>query len=281
MGIQKGDCDIVEGLSPEEFDLVAKYPGIYVTNDPGLTTFGVKMNNQTGYTKDINIRKAICYAFDYDSLIKIYNGNAILEDSPFPIGLKGHVSTDIYSQDLNKAKDFMKKAGRPNGGFELEYVYVQGLEEERKIGLVLIDNLSKIGIKVKMVPLAWPNMVARASKVDTSPDMMAVFVTPIFNDPDVVAYQYHKNSWGKYYGSAYYNNPKVWELTDKARIISDWSERAKMYDEIQRLITADAPEIFGMQYNRRWAFRDYVKGFKFCPMRFTGEVDLYPLYIQK
>lgn len=281
IAIQKGQCDIVEGLSPEDFDVVEKYPGIYVTNDPGLTTFGIKMNTQRGYTKNINIRKAICYAFDYPSLIKIYNGNAILEDSPFPIGLKGHASTDMYRLDLKKAKEFMKKAGYPDGGFELEYVYVQGLEEERKMGLVLIDNLSKLGIKIKMIPLAWPNMVARGSKVDTSPDMMAIFTTPIFNDPDVVAYQYHKNSWGKYYGSSHYNNQKVWELTDKARTIFDWSEREKIYEEIQHMILEDAPEIFGMQYNRRWAFRDYVKGFRFCPVRFTGEVDLYPLYIEK
>lgn len=283
MAIQKGQCDIVEGLNPEEFDLVANYPGIHVTNDPGLTTFGIKMNNQKGYTKDINIRKAICYAFDYDSLIKIYNGNAILEDSPFPVGLRGHVSfkDKMYSQDLKKAKEYMKKAGHPEGGFELEYIYVQGLEEERKMGLVLIDNMSKLGIKIKMVPLTWPNMVARGSKLETSPDLIAIFATPIFNDPDVVAYQYHKDSWGKYYGTAYYNNPKVWEMTDKARTIADFDERMKYYKQIQAMILEDAPEIFGMQYNRRWAFRDYVKGFVFCPMRFTGEIDMYPIYIEK
>jgi peptide/nickel transport system substrate-binding protein len=283
IAIQKGECDIVEGISPEDFDLVAKMPGIYVSNDPGLTTFGIKMNNQKGYTKDINLRKAISYAFDYDSLIKIYNGNAILEDSPFPIGLKGHVSLKdkMYRQDLQKAKEYMQKAGYPDGGIELEYVYVQGLEEERKMGLVLIDNLGKLGIKVKMVPLTWPNMVARGSKVDTSPDMIAIFATPVFNDPDVVAYQYHKNSWGKYYGTAHYNNAEVWKLTEQARVIADFNERMKYYEKIQNMILDDAPEIFGMQYNRRWAFRDYVKGFVFSPVRFTGEIDMYQLYIEK
>jgi peptide/nickel transport system substrate-binding protein len=283
IAIQKGECDIVEGISPEDYAIVEKMQGIYATNDPGLTTFGVKMNNQKGYTKDINIRKAICYAFDYDSLISIYNGNAILEDSPFPAGLKGYVSLKdkMYRQDLKKAKEYMAKAGHPDGGFELEYVYVQGLEEERKIGLVLIDNLGKLGIKVKPVPLAWPNMVARGSKVETSPDMTAVFTTPVFNDPDVVAYQYHKNSWGKYYGTEFYNNAEVWDLIDKARVIADFDERMTYYVKIQNMILDDAPEIFGMQYNRRWAFRDYVKGFVFCPMRFTGEIDMYPIYIEK
>jgi peptide/nickel transport system substrate-binding protein len=34
-----------------------------------------------------------------------------------------------------------------------------------------------------------------------------------------------------------------------------------------------------MLANRRWAMRDHVKGFVFSPVRFTGEVDLYPLAI--
>jgi peptide/nickel transport system substrate-binding protein len=111
--------------------------------------------------------------------------------------------------------------------------------------------------------------------------MTAVFTTPVFNDPDVVAYQYHKNSWGKYYGTEFYNNAEVWDLIDKARVIADFDERMTYYVKIQNMILDDAPEIFGMQYNRRWAFRDYVKGFVFCPMRFTGEIDMYPIYIEK
>jgi peptide/nickel transport system substrate-binding protein len=55
----------------------------------------------------------------------------------------------------------------------------------------------------------------------------------------------------------------------------------KYYEQIQNMILEDAPEIFGMQYNRRWAFRDYVKGFVFCPVRFTSEIDMYPIYIEK
>ncbi len=282
IAVQKGDIDIAEGLSPEDFDLLAQTPGIYVTNEPGITTFGVKMNVQKGYTSDINVRKAICYAFDYDALIDIYNGNAILEDSAFPKGIKGYMpQPNIYRQDLEKAKEYLKKSQYPDGGFELEYIYVQGHPEETQIGLVLLDALSKIGITVKMVPLTWPNMVARGSKADTSPDFFAAYVTPIFNDPDAVAYQYHKGSWGKYYGTSHYNNEKVWESIEKARSILDWDERQKLYTEIQKAIIDDAPEIFGMQYNRRWAIRDWVKGFIFCPVRFTGEIDMYTLYIEE
>jgi peptide/nickel transport system substrate-binding protein len=276
----RGEADIVEGLSADDFDQVAKMPGIVVPNVPGMTTFGLKFNTQKAPTRDLNLRKAIAYAFDYDAFLKIYNGNAVLQTSPFPFATRGHINVPgFYRQDLAKARESLAKSAYPTGGIELEYVYVQGLEEERKMGLVLIDNLSRLDLKVKMVPLTWPNMVARGSKAESSPDLMAVFATPVSTDPDAVAYQYHRNSWGKYYGSHFYQNEDVWRLIERARTLARWEERAPLYAEIQKRIAADAPEVFGMLANRRWGLRDHVKGFLFSPVRFTGEVDLYPLQI--
>jgi len=283
MMIESGEADIVEGVTPRDFDELAKTPGIYVPEYPGMTTFGIKMNTQKGMTANPMIRKAICYAFDYEAFIDVYEGHAVLEDSPFPMATKGHVNLSqwIYRQDLEKAKEFMARAGYPDGGFELEYVYVAGLEEERLIGLALQSSLAELGIKVNLVPLIWPQMVERGSKPETSPDMMAVFTTPISNDPDAVAIQYHPMSAGRYYYSHWYSNPRVTYLVEQARSISDWDARAKMYDEIQRIVLYDAPEVFGMLYNRRWALRDYVQGFRFCPVRMTSEIDMYTLYIDK
>ncbi len=120
---------------------------------PGLTTFGLKMNTQKAPTSDVNLRKAIAYAFDYDALLKIYNGNAVLQTSPLPQAMRGHIAVPGFpKQDLAKAKEFLAKSAYASGNVELEYVYVQGLEEERKMGLVLIDNLGKLNVKVKMVP---------------------------------------------------------------------------------------------------------------------------------
>lgn len=279
--LQQGEADIVEGLSSDDFEVVGQMPGIVVENHPGMTTFGIKMNNQQGVTADPNIRKAIAHAMDYDAFIKIYNGNAVLETSPFPLATKGHIDVPGMARlDLDKARAYLAKSEHPDGGFSLEYVYVQGLEEERQMGLVLLDNLKQLNIDVEMVPLTWPNMVARVQSPETGPDLIAVFVTPVSTDPDAVAYQYHPDSWGQYFGADFYDNPEVTALIEKGRRTASWQERAPIYAEIQEKIAADQPEIFGMLQNRRWALRDYVKGFRFSPVRFTGEVDLYPLYIE-
>src|SRR5262249_60339510 len=88
----RAEADIVEGLSSDDFDQVAKMPGIVAPSFPGMTTFGIKMNTQKGATKDANLRKAVCYAVDYDALIKIYKGTAVLQTSPVQTSMSWLVS---------------------------------------------------------------------------------------------------------------------------------------------------------------------------------------------
>ena len=284
IALLKGEADLVEGLSSDDYDNIEKTPGIKIEEHPGVTNFAIKFNNQKGLTVNKDIRKAISYAMDYDAFIKIYNGHAVLMEGAIPKAFKGYApNLPVYRQDMAKAKEHLAKAGYPNGGFALEYVYVAGLEEERLIGLILLDQLKKLNVTVNVVALPWPQMVARGSKIETTPEMMAVFVTPQFFDPDaILTLQFHSGSWGRgYYSVAWYKNPTADSLIDEARSIMDWSRREKLYHDVQRLIVEDAPELWGMLFNRRWAMRSPVKGFVFSPVHYTGEVDMYQLTIEE
>ena len=98
-------------------------------------------------------------------------------------------------------------------------------------------------------------------------------------DPDPVAYMYHKGSWGQYYATHFLDDPELFSLIDRARTLPAWSDRQPLYEEIQRRIVADQPEIFGMIRDRNTATRDYVQGLVDSPIRMASEFDLYPLYI--
>ena len=278
--LQRREIDAMANMTPDDVEQLSKQPGIRIENHPGFTTFGIKFNCQVGPTADVNMRKAIAYAFDYDALMQIHNGMAKLMTSPFPHAIAGHIDVqNIPRKDLDKARDFLKKSKNPTGGIELEYVHVQGLEDPRRIGLALLDSLRALDIKVNIVGQPWTTMVSRGSKPETCPNMISIYVTPIGTDPDTVAYQYHKASWGLYYGVSHYENPAVWQMIGDARGETDQAKRTALYAEIQKRIVDDQPELFCMMANRLWAMRDYVKGFEFSPVRFTGEVDLYPMWI--
>ncbi|MCC7271141.1 MAG: ABC transporter substrate-binding protein [Alphaproteobacteria bacterium] len=279
-GLLRREIDSITGVTPEDVGQLEKTPGIKLENHAGSTAFGIKFNCQSGPTADRNMRKAICYAFDYDALLSIHNGLAKLMTSPFPQSIVGHIDVpDMPRKNLDKAREFLAKTQWPKGGIELEYVHVQGLEDSRKIGLALLDSLRALDIKLNIVGQPWTTMVSRGSKPDTAPNMTSVYVTPLATDPDTVAYQYHRDSWGLYYGMSHYENPEVWKMIADARGEVDPARRTALYAEIQKRIVDDQPELFGMVANRLWANRDYVKGFTFSPIRFTGEVDFYPMHI--
>lgn len=277
---QRKEVDVIANVTPDDYAQLERVPGVKMARYPGFTTFGIKLNCKAGPTADINLRKAIAYSFDYDSLLTVLNGMGDLMTSPFPPATIGHIEVpDMPRRNLDKAREFLKKSAYPNGGIELEYCYNNVVEDARRIGLSMLASLRALDIKVNVVAQPWPTMLARAAKPETSPAMFSVYATPASTDPDSVAYWYHQASWGLFYGPNFYENPRVWKLIDDARSEMDTKRRMEMYAEIQRDIVADQPEIFCMMANRIWGLRDYVKGMDYSPVRATHEVDFYPMWV--
>ncbi len=201
--LQRGEVDMVTEMTPDDYDQMAKLPGIVVTDDTGMTPFTIQMNTQKGPTADLNFRKAVAYAFDYDALIQIENGAARLLDSPFPNAMTGHVAiADIPRRNLRTAREYLAKTKWPKGGVELDYTYVAGLEVERRIGLALLESLQPLDIKVNVVAQPWPTLIGRGAKPETASDLVAVYVTPVSPDADVLAAQYASTAAGQFWAHA-------------------------------------------------------------------------------
>jgi peptide/nickel transport system substrate-binding protein len=278
--LQRGEVDMATELTPDEYDQLAKMPGLTVTDDTGMTPFTIQMNTRKGPTANPDFRKAVAYAFDYNALLQIEDNAAKLMDSPFPNAMTGHIAVDgIPRQNLDLAKQYLAKTPWANGGIELEYAYVAGLDVERSIGLAMLESLQKLNIKVNVVAQPWPTLVARGAKPETSPDMAAVYVTPVSTDPDVIAAQYSSAAEGNFWGMHHLHDAELDKMIDAARLEQDTTKRMAMYADIQKQIVALQPCVFGMLEDRKWAMHDYVKGFSFCPVRLTGEADLYSLYV--
>lgn len=275
----RGEIDMVTEMTPDDYDQLAKAPGIVVTDDTGMTPFTIQMNTQKGPTADLNVRKALAYAFDYDALLQIENGAAKLLDSPFPNAMTGHVAIkDFPRRDLAKAREYLAKTPYAKGGLSLDYTYVAGLEVERRIGLALLESLQPLGIKINVVAQPWPTLVARGAKPETASDLVAVYVTPVSPDPDVLAAQYSSAAAGQFWAMHQLSDKTLDGMVAAARSEIDPAKRLAAYAAIQQRIVDLQPCIFGMLEDRKWAMHSYVKGFQYCPVRLTGEADLYAVY---
>jgi peptide/nickel transport system substrate-binding protein len=277
--LQRSEIDMVTEMTPDDYDQLAKVPGIAIESYTGMTPFTIQMNTQKGPTADINFRKALAYAFNYEALVQLNNGAAKLMTSPFPDAMAGFVSLpDIPRRNLDLAKQYLAKTKTPNGGIEIEYLYVAGLEIERRVGLALLDSLAPLNIKVNVVAAPWPTLVARGAKAETAADTVAVYVTPVSTDPDVIASQYTSTAEGQFWGMHHLRDAQLDDMVKRARFELDHGKRMAMYGDIQRRVVELQPAIFGDMEDRKWARRTYVKGFSFCPVRLTGEIDAYTVY---
>ena len=71
-----------------------------------MTPFAIKLNNQVGPTSDINVRKALSHAFDYDAAMEAISGRGTVMEGPLATALEPWHKNDlpVLRHDMEAAK---------------------------------------------------------------------------------------------------------------------------------------------------------------------------------
>ncbi|MCS7221459.1 MAG: ABC transporter substrate-binding protein [Anaerolineae bacterium] len=279
-----GEVDFADTIGTEDVELINNTPGYVCEVNYGTLAGYFKLNNQKGPTADVNFRRFLAYAFDYEGYIKSLGGLGKLLVGPIPDGIAYHDPNvqPVYRYDLEKAREALNQTPYKDGGIELDFVYVTGLTFEEQAGLILLDQLSKFNIKLDMIPKVWPDMVAACNKPETGPDISMIFVDsgPL---PDVwFREQWYSPTWdrptgGSFQSCDFYKNPEVDSLIEQVRRTVDEEERARILKELQRMIMEDIPGIPIYVLPNLVAYNKRVKGFKYFG---DISVDFWRLWIE-
>ncbi|MEZ4657489.1 MAG: ABC transporter substrate-binding protein [Caldilineaceae bacterium] len=263
-----GETHIADTIAGSDVEKVESTPGFVVYNSSGFFVNTFKMNTQGEYTGDINVRKAIAYAMNYDQLPVVEDIPVQVLKGPTPLDYPGAVQDlEVPTFDLEKAKEYLAKSPWPDGGFTLDYVYVTDLTREEVSGLLLLDGLAQLNITLNMTPMLWPDMVASCATPESGPDLINIYTQPAYLDPDAHLYnQYHSGQWGSFNSCSFYKNERVDQLLDEARVLGDQNARMEMYGEAQRLIAEDQPAVWTYTENTVIAMNECIKGYEFRPL---------------
>ncbi len=243
LALESGEVDLIDWMTVDDINALDGVGGMMAAPGPTLTVYDIKLNTVQGPTADPALRRAIAYAVDYDAMAAIWGGRATLLNGPLPPSLTT-VAEPVYRRDLDKAREELAKSAYPDGT-SLEYVYVTGLEDERRTGLVLQDSLGEIGIDVTITAIPWADAVARFADPETSPQMFPLYSSTAFADPDNYLWvAFHSSLAGNWTNPGHYANPEVDALLEAARASTSAEERADLYTQAEQLILADAPNVF-------------------------------------
>lgn len=267
LALQQNKVQMANWLSVNDMKVLESAPGVVVPSYPSLSVYSIKLNNQRGPTSDMHVRRAISYAFDYKALLTYMQGRAVAATGPLPPPIQFAKDLTYYTTDLNKAKSELAQSTQYKNGFSIDFTYVTGLDEERTTGLIMHDQLAKLGITVNIKAVEWVNAVATFSDPNKSPLMFPIYSASDFPDPDAFLWSaFYSGSAGTWSGSSWYKNPQVDQLLVKARSTIDQTTRNNLYDQIQKTILDQAVEVFAMVQTGGTPHRDSLVNYQYCPV---------------
>ncbi len=262
-----GETHIADTPAGSDKEDIANASGFRITEDVGFFTNTLKMNTQGKYTGNLNLRKAIAHAMNYDVLPTALDVKVTVMPGSTPTNFMSYTSVDHPTYDLDKAKEYLAKTPWPNGGITLDYVYVTDFPREEIPGLLLLEGLAKLNITLNMKPMLWPDMVASCATPEKGPDLINIYTLPSYLDPDAHFYkQYHSAQWGSYNSCSFYKNAEVDAKLEKARMLGDRDQRMALYGDVQRQLAADQPAVWMYTEDSLMGFNECVKGYVYSPM---------------
>lgn len=267
LGLEKGEFNTTDGYLPQDqIKRLRTVKSVKILEAESLRTMYFIIHNGRPPLTDVNLRKALCYAFDYDGFINNILGGSVSRNAGIIPGNLWGAPKDLkgYSYDLAKAKEHLAMVKQPMR--QLEIGVLAGFDQSEAAAQLLQAGASKIGIDIKLTSEPWPVISGKFGDPDKQHDLVPLWRSAYFADPHNwtgAIYSSHAIGSGN---SSFYKNPKFDELTDKALVLTKQDERQPLYEEASRILVDDAAGLF--IYNTRWygPFTTNVQDVRFCPI---------------
>lgn len=238
--LEAGQADVISNIPPHEVGRLKANPRLRVQQVQGLRPIFLVLSPAYKPLDNVKVRRAITHAIDRDRIIK-----HILEGNAYPLsGLLGpqvfgyESGAKAFPYDPEKAKQLLAEAGFPNG-FEIDYYSPTGrYPKDREVALVIVEHLSKVGIKANLKTPEWSIF-----NTDYKNGKYPIYLTGrgSLTDADTLFQQYFRTGMTR--RTLGYSNPKLDEILEAQQRTFDVKKREKLLWDAHKIILEDAPAI--------------------------------------
>ncbi len=239
IALQNGEIDVCIDPANTELSYIEEDPNLDLVRFQSTTSTFFCFNTSKEPGNNVNLRRAIAHAIDYDAvMIAATEGHATRCIPFWGWATYGYDETmEPYKYDLELAKKYMADAGYPDGGVSIE---VMVSNAERKVALQVIqDNLKAIGVDIVVYECDHSTIIGRTTFAEPIHEAMLFYTSWNYEGDDGRRMLYAGSNVNK----AIYTNQEVMDLIDKAAVLPDGEERAAIYKEVQAIIHDEAPWI--------------------------------------
>lgn len=290
--LENGDVQVIAPQpSVDVLKQLQGMDGVTVTADQGATFEHYDLNAQNEFLKDLKVRKAFALCLDrqeiVDTIAKPLNDRAeVLNNRVFVPGQPFYENTmgDLAGQDIPRAKQLLTEAGftfdgdgiavRDGKQLTLRLGRRDPNDRRQKTNELAIEQCREAGFVLTDDPAENFN----SERLDAGDFDVALFAwqsSPFLSANDSI-YLPPDDGGDQNYGR--WSNPGIRPLIDQAAVEFDETKRAALYNELDRVVSADVGTIPLFQWTEITAFSSAVSGVTFnATLGFTWNANEWQL----
>ncbi|HBY96776.1 MAG TPA: hypothetical protein DEP84_22985 [Chloroflexi bacterium] len=270
---EAGEVDVIYNPVAREVANFESDPGfnVYYATRPGVPRI-VVLNTEKAPFDDPKVRKAIAYALDKERVLQdTFEGIGAVTYGILTPNIFGYwegVEEAAPKHDPERAKELLAEAGwtdsngdgildKEGQDFKITYGSIPGLPFDIT-DQIWQSNLKDIGIEMT---IEGEEQAAYLQHLREGKWHMAGMLF-VATDPDVLYTVAHSSSIDSAWNTARYKNPELDSLLAEGRRTTDPADRAKIYEEAQKIILEDTPYIPYYLIKNAYIVNARVQGFK-------------------
>jgi peptide/nickel transport system substrate-binding protein len=255
--LRAGEIHVIDRVWPDMVQTLRSTPGVKVLDTPAIEAQRWHFQLARDSVKDPRVRKAVSLAIDRNVIIKdLLLGYARPVVCPVPPGLLGYTNLGQKPYDPEKARQLLRQAGVSN--LTLDFVLMKDLyPKQLEIAQAVAAMLGDVGIKVNIRNLEIAT--AREQRTAGNYDLFFSGWAQMPHDPD-----WYFGQWFTKAGAeklTRFSDPRVEQLIAEGRV-PDLKVRQQKYEEIDRLLWEDEPEIWPYYTVAIYAISDKLRNFE-------------------
>lgn len=233
---EAGDADFTEIDATDYARAEANDNLVFYTGDTTYTAF-VAMNTQEPPFDNVNVRKAMAYAYNKEGYLNVKGENYHTIDSMFPMMSEYYyASDDAITFDLEKAKELLAAEGYDESN-PLTFEII-GYSNNDVVMQAYQADLKSIGVNVELVTQEFG--VFLENMVGMNFQMLTGGWGDTTGNPLTSAECYYSGSFGSQ-NISFYDNPVCDELYITAKTSNDTAEIKDACQQIQQIAWEDVP----------------------------------------
>lgn len=283
--LKTGSINICQFPNPADIPMARQDKKLQLFSQPGMNVGYLSFNHtKEPWKSNVHLRKAIAHAINRKAIVdNIYQGMGEVAKNPIPPTMWGYnTSIPGYKFDVELAKQELEKAGFKDGK-GLGEITLWSMPVPRpynpeglKVGVAMVSNLAKIGIKARIVSYDWGTYLKKQREQPADMDLFQLGWTGDNGDPDNflavlfdgLASPSIRTQW---------HNKTYHDLIVKGKTTIDQAERAKIYEQALQVIFDEVGTIPLAHSTVIWPATKNVQNFKLHP---TASVRMRSVWLK-